>query len=201
VSAIDTPPVAPEPDAPSRRRIAPFVVAVLALVMVGLFVLLAGAGEAKDETANTRLLDRPAPEATARTADGATFDLARRKGSWVVVNFFQSTCIPCKQEHPELVAFVEQQQALDPTIAAEFYTVVVDDAQDAVEQFFAEQGGDWPVLYDDDGGFAVAFGVAKVPETWVIDPEGIVRARFISQVTAEGLGTTLQQLREMRGPT
>ena len=37
------------------------------------------------------------------------FDLARRKGSWVVLNFFNSTCAPCKAEHPELVEFTEQQ--------------------------------------------------------------------------------------------
>jgi cytochrome c biogenesis protein CcmG/thiol:disulfide interchange protein DsbE len=97
------------------------------------------------------------------------------------------------------VRFVEQQRALDPTEGAEFYSVVVDDDVETVEAFFAEEGGDWPVVYDTDGRFAVAFGVAKVPETWIVDPDGIVRARFISQVTADFLGTTMQQLRELRG--
>ena len=86
-----------------------------------------------------------------------------------------------------------------------FYVVVSrtfiaeNDDVETVEAFFAEEGGDWPVVYDTDGRFAVAFGVAKVPETWIVDPDGIVRARFISQVTADFLGTTMQQLRELRG--
>ena len=45
----------------------------------------------------------------------------------------------------------------------------------------------------------VAFGVAAVPETWIVDPDGVVRIRLISKVTAEGLNVTLQQLREALG--
>ena len=178
-----------------RRRVAPLIVIAVALVLGGLFVVLAGADAAKNETADTPLLDAPAPDAVGHLADGSTFDLARRKGSWVVLNFFTSTCVPCKQEHPELVRFVEQQAALGLD-GAEFYTVVVDDDADAVDAFFEEQGGDWPIVYDDDGRFAVAFGVAKVPEAWIIDPNGVVRGRVISQVTAEFLGSRIQRLRE-----
>jgi cytochrome c biogenesis protein CcmG/thiol:disulfide interchange protein DsbE len=178
-----------------RRPVAPFVVLAVALVLGGLFVVLAGAEPRTDQTAATPFLDAPAPEVRGELADGREFDLSRRKGSWVVLNFFTSTCIPCQAEHPELIRFVEQQRALG-TDGAEFYTVVVDDRREAVEDFFAEEGGDWPIVYDPEGRFSVAFGVAKVPETWIIDPNGIVRGRVISQVTAEFLGTQLQQLRE-----
>ena len=65
-----------------------------------------------------------------------------------------------------------------------------------VDDFFASEGGDWPVVYDEDGSIAVAFGVSKVPETWIIDPNGIVRGRVISRVTADFLSAQLQVLRE-----
>jgi cytochrome c biogenesis protein CcmG/thiol:disulfide interchange protein DsbE len=184
----------------ARTRLAPFVVAIVALAALGLFVVLAGAGGADNDTADTPLLDRPAPGTVGRLADGATFDLSRRKGSWVVLNFFTSTCVPCQQEHPELVRFAQQQSGLGGE-GAELYTVVVDDDDDAVEQFFDAEGGDWPLVYDDEGAIAVGFGVAKVPETWIIDPDGIVRGRVISQVTADFLGSQLQQLRELRAGT
>jgi cytochrome c biogenesis protein CcmG, thiol:disulfide interchange protein DsbE len=186
-------------DAPrsGRARVAPIVVALVAVVALGLFVVLAGAGGSQDQTAETTLLDRPAPTAVGRLADGSGFDLSRRKGSWVVLNFFTSTCVPCQQEHPELVSFVEQQSALGAD-GAEMYSVVVDDDTEAVEAFFTSEGGDWPRVYDDDGRIAVAFGVAKVPETWIVDPDGIVRGRIISQVTSDFLNTQLQQLRELR---
>lgn len=178
-----------------RVPVAPFVVLVVALVMSGLFVVLASADPARNREASTFLLGRPAPEAVGQLADGSTFELSRRKGSWVVVNFFTSNCVPCQREHPELVAFVDQQRELGLD-GAEFYTIVVDDDRESVEAFFAAEGGDWPIVYDPEGRFAVAFGVAQVPETWIIDPNGIVQRRLVSEVTAEFLGQQLQRFRE-----
>lgn len=181
---------------PARRsRVAPFVALAVAVVLAGLFVVLAGSAPATDESADTYLLGRPAPAALGERADGASFDLGRRRGSWVVLNFFTSDCVPCQQEHPDLVAFAEQQAALGNQ-GAELYTVVYDDQRSRVEAFFDEEGGDWPVVYDESGSIAVAFGVSKVPETWIIDPYGVVRARYISRVTADGLSGQLQVLRE-----
>jgi cytochrome c biogenesis protein CcmG/thiol:disulfide interchange protein DsbE len=175
-------------------RIAPFVALAIAVVVAGLFVVLAGSEPSTDETAETPLMDKPAPEAIGELADGSPFELARRKGDWVVVNFFQSSCVPCQQEHPDLVDFVAQQDALPD--GAKFYTVVYDDDRENVDDFFATNGGDWPVVYDQAGSIAVAFGVSKVPETWIIDPNGIVRGRVITRVTADFLGAQLQRLRE-----
>lgn len=180
----------------SRPRVAPFVVAIVAIVAAGLVWVMAGAdANPNNETAETPLLNQVAPDATGELSDGTPFDLSRRKGSWVVLNFFQSSCVPCIQEHPDLVQFVESQGELG-TRGAEFYTIVYDDDRASVEAFFNEHGGgDWPVVYDDRGSIAVAFGVSKVPETWIIDPQGVVRERIISRTTAEYLTTRLDQLR------
>lgn len=184
-------------DGESRRRgrMAPFVALAVAVVLAGLFVVLAGSEPSTNETAETHLLLRPAPAAVGELGDGGRFDLSRRKGSWVVLNFFTSDCVPCIQEHPDLVEFAEQQAALGVQ-GAELYTVVYDDNRSRVEAFFAENGGDWPVVYDDDGSIAVGFGVSKVPETWIIDPYGVVQGRIISRVTADFLSQQLQLLRE-----
>lgn len=179
------------------KRLAPFVALAVAVVMVGLFVVLLGSDPSSNETAATNLMSQPAPEARGELADGTTFQLSRRKGDWVVLNFFQSSCIPCQLEHPELVKFVAAQQALPD--GARFYSIVYDDSRQNVEDFFAREGGDWPVVYDDGGSIAVAFGVSKVPETWIIDPGGVIRFRTIATVTAESLGATMQQLREQFG--
>jgi len=52
------------------------------------------------------------------------------------------------------------------------------------------------VVFDVDYSFQNGFGVAQVPETWIIDPNGIVRGRVISEVSAEFLSTSIQDLRE-----
>ncbi|MEM1332809.1 MAG: TlpA disulfide reductase family protein [Actinomycetota bacterium] len=198
---LDPPAAAPdaEPDASGvgqrSSRTAAFVSLAVAVVMIGLLVLLVGANP-NDESADSPLLGNPAPEALATDLrSGDDFDLSRRKGSWVVINFFQSDCRPCITEHPELIEFVEQQRGL-PIGGAEFYSVAVGDTREGALGFFDERGGDWPVLYSENDQFSQSFGVAAVPETWIIDPDGFVLGRFISEVTADTLSVSLQQLRE-----
>jgi len=130
------------------------------------------------------------------TLDGKPFDLSRRKGSWVVLNFFNTTCLPCKAEHPELVKFAEQQQSLGVN-GAELYTVTWGvDSEDAVKTWFADNGGDWPIVRDPNGSMSVSLGVAQVPETWIVDPQGVIVQRIPSQITADALSQTIQQWRD-----
>ncbi|HSB88296.1 MAG TPA: TlpA disulfide reductase family protein, partial [Ilumatobacteraceae bacterium] len=179
---------------PRRRRLAPFISLAVAAALAALFIVLANSKSDHPDVASSYLLGKPAPAVVSATLDGKPFDLSRRKGSWVVLNFFQSSCLPCKAEHPELVAFAAQQAGISD--GAELYTVVKDDSNANVSKWFAEQGGSWPIITDDDGSIATAFGVAKVPETWIIDPSGIVARRIITTVTADFLATELQQLRQ-----
>ena len=200
---IDDPATAGVPDdgaASSRggRRLAPLVVGAIAVLMAGLFVVFIGAVSDDGDggaTADSPLIGRPAPEATGTLSDGTAFDLSRRKGSWVVLNFFDPTCVPCIREHPELVAFSEDQDTLG-TDGAELYSVITRGEQDEIDAFFADNGGDWPAIYSEADEFPVAFGVAQVPETWIIDPSGVVQLRLISEVTADQLNSILRQYRE-----
>lgn len=185
-----------------RTRVAPIVALVVAAVLAGLvWVLVAGGGGSDDKLGivDSNLLDKPAPAVRTTTLDGQSFDLARRKGNWVVLNFFNSTCAPCRAEHPELVTFAEQQDLLG-VAGAELYTVLQynDDVTD-VRAFFDARGGTWPVLTDDDGSINVAFGVAQVPETFIIDPDGVVRLRWAGQIDAVTLAQLVQQFRQAFG--
>jgi cytochrome c biogenesis protein CcmG/thiol:disulfide interchange protein DsbE len=179
---------------PRRRRTAPFIVLAVAVVAVALFVVLANGKADRGDAVSTYLLDKPAPSVVSTTLDGQPFDLSRRKGSWVVLNFFNSTCVPCKAEHADLVRFVDQQRTLGLD-GAEFYTVIDNDTDDAVRSWFAERGGDWPIIKDDDGKISTSFGVAQVPETWIVDPYGTIVARFAGATDFEHLSNTMQQLR------
>ena len=192
---VVTEPVVPEERA--RRRTAPWISLAVAAVLAALFIVLASGKTAKPDVTSSFLRGKPAPAVSSTTLDGQAFNLSRRKGSWVVLNFFQSTCLPCKAEHPELVKFAAQQAGIAD--GAELYTVIKDDSDDAVASWFADHGGDWPIVKDDDGAIATAFGVAQVPETWIIDPSGIVVVRHATTITADFLSTELQQLRQARG--
>jgi len=199
-AATDDLPLVDDRAPASSRRIAPFVVLGVAVVIVALLVFLATGDASRDDSVSSALIDKPAPATRGELVGGGSFDLSRRKGSWVVLNFFDPACVPCVGEHPELVAFAEQQAGIDD--GAELYTVISrqisprgDDVSDIVD-FFAEHGGDWPVIEDPTGGISVEYGVSQVPETWIVDPTGIVRKRFAGAITADGLSAVLQSLRE-----
>ena len=137
--------VVDDADAPTRR-VAPFVVAVVAVAVAALFAVLLLADPQQDVTADSPLLGNLAPDVEGVDEDGSPFVLSRRKGSWVVLNFFTHDCVPCIREHPELIEFVDQQRALGAE-GAEFYSIVRDSTRDEVATFFDERGGDWPVVY------------------------------------------------------
>lgn len=180
-------------DGARRRRVAPWIAGAVGLVLVALLAVLVIADPASDESASSPLLGRAAPEVRTTYLDGRPFDLAQRRGSWVVLNFFNSTCVPCRNEHPYLVDFsVSERSSKNP---AELYTVINDDNDAAVRAFFDERGGDWPVIHDDDGAISVAFGVAKVPETWVVNPDGFVVMRVAGALSAGFLQTRLAELK------
>jgi cytochrome c biogenesis protein CcmG/thiol:disulfide interchange protein DsbE len=177
----------------NRGKSVPYFAGAAGVLLIAFLVVLAMAKPGESESASSPLLGKSAPVVMSTTLDGGKFDLSRRKGSWVVLNFFNSTCVPCRQEHPLLIDFAKEQTTSDN--AVELYTVVNDDSDGAVQAFFDTNGGDWPVVRDDDGAISVAFGVAKVPESWVIDPNGFVRLRIMGALTKGFLTTRLDELK------
>jgi cytochrome c biogenesis protein CcmG/thiol:disulfide interchange protein DsbE len=86
-------------------------------------------------------------------------------------------------EHPELDAFQkEHEKTGDATVVS----VIYDDDPDDAAAFFERQGGDWPVVLD-DSGISAFYGVTKVPETYLVNPDGRVVKKLIGGVTQEGL--------------
>jgi len=152
----------------SRKKVAPVIASVVGVLMLAFLWILVTAEPNTADDADSPLLGQPAPSVVSTTIDDQEFVLANRKGSWVIFNFFNSTCVPC-----------------------------IADA--SVRAFFSKNGGDWPKVRDTDGAISVAFGVAKVPETWVIDPNGFVRLRIAGMLTPGLLDDQLAQLKTQFG--
>ena len=177
----------------SERRGARIVSVAIGILLVALIIVLLNASPNPEENADSPLLGQPAPAMETTTLKNEKFDLTRRKGSWVILNFFNSTCVPCRNEHQFLLSFAAREAlAQDP---AELYTVINDDSDSAVEAYFQEFGGDWPKLRDRNGAIAISFGLAKVPETWIIDPNGYVRLRIAGQLSDGLLDEQLSALK------
>jgi cytochrome c biogenesis protein CcmG/thiol:disulfide interchange protein DsbE len=180
--SADEPDVEPAP--PSRRGQVLATVVVVAAVAFGLVVVLATSEPAANRIASSPLIGQPVPEVAGTTLDGSDFALGEAPGRWVLVNFFATWCAPCRQEHDDLVSFHERHAA---TGDASVVSVVFNDEEADARRFFDEFGAPFPVIVGDDGGIALDFGVAKVPESYLVSPDGTIVAKIIGGVTDEGL--------------
>lgn len=158
------------------------------IVLVAFIAVLATSRSLDSRGISSELLGKPVPHVEGQTIGGGTFDIDQYRGRWVVVNFFATWCTPCRVEHPELVAFDERHQG---TNDVEVVSVAFDDQDDDIREFFARNGGAWSVIPKDTNRVALDFGVTGVPESYVVDPNGIVVAKF-EGVTADGLDEVIQ---------
>jgi cytochrome c biogenesis protein CcmG, thiol:disulfide interchange protein DsbE len=155
---------------------------LVGVVLVLLVALLGWQVANGSDDVRSSIVGRAAPAVQGAAIDGRSVDIDRWRGSWVVVNFFATWCVPCVREHPELVTFADRHVDDD----VEMVSIAFDDTSQAIEKFFAERGGDWPVLVTDTGGMALDYGVRGVPESFLIAPDGRVVGLFYG-VTADGL--------------
>ena len=182
---------------PRKSRAALYVAVPVGLVLVLFVVVLFTRKGAEDKATFTPLQDKPVPEVKGTTIDGQPYDIDSYRGRWVVVNFFATWCVPCQQEQPELASFARiHQQKGD----ADVVSVVFQDTPDKVKAFFATNGGEWPVVVGSDTDFALAFSITGVPESFLVDPSGIVRERLIGGVTSVELDSEINRLTQILYP-
>jgi cytochrome c biogenesis protein CcmG/thiol:disulfide interchange protein DsbE len=167
-----------------RVRRAPLIAGALATVVAALVWVLATREPSTDRRVSSPLVGEVAPLVAGETLEGEHYDIDRQRGRWVVVNFFATWCTPCRREHPELVEFRERHEGSDDATQV---SVVYDDDPDEAAGYFAEAGGGWPVVVDPDGRIALEYGVAAVPESFLVAPDGTVVAKVVGGVTADGL--------------
>lgn len=182
----DQPVNSDQPDQSPRLRTVRWVVLAVGVLAAALVVVFA----VSERDRRGSPVPDFAPEFSGETLDGGSFDMAAQRGRWVVVNFFSTWCVQCVVEHPELVAFQERYRG-DPDVR--LVSVVFQDEVDVIAQFFAERGGDWPVVTSNTGRIAIDFGVTAVPETYLVDPLGRVVSKFTGGVTLDGLEAQLSR--------
>lgn len=130
-------------------------------------------------------------EALLARAVGDTLRLADLAGKVVVVNFWASWCLACRDEHTALsqtaLAYADSQ--------AQFIGVLYNDRPPAALRWIADMGGQsYPSVLDDRSRMAIGYGLYGVPETFIIDPGGRIAYKHLGPISERVLRTWIDSL-------
>ncbi len=175
---------------PRRRRGFRWLAIPVAIAVVGFSSVLAR-GFDRAQVAPSPLVGRAMPAFVLPTIQGGTtLDSSRLAGAVIVVNFWASWCVPCREEAADLQRFAQQHATDGVVLVGILYSDTVSNAR----QFRDEFGLTYPLINDPDGRTAIDFGVRGVPETFLVAPDGRVMARLIGAVGQTTLDDVLQRV-------
>ncbi len=161
------------------------LLAVLPLVvLVGLIVVFALNMNRNPNLVQSVLIDKPAPAFALGAVAGTGvegFDTAALKGEVTVVNVFASWCIPCRAEHPLL-------ERLKDETGVRIFGINQRDAPENAAAFLAELGNPYDRIgADSDNRVSIDWGVYGVPETFVVNADGIVTYKHVGPISPQSL--------------
>lgn len=156
-----------------RRPVLAFVpiAAILAALLAVLGYALVHGGSSGRTSA---LIGKAAPSFAYTTFDGQTLDITSLRGQPVMVNFWGSWCIPCKDEAPILASAWQKYEAR----GVRFIGVAMWDQPEAAKNFVRNEGETWLNGLDNEGKIAIDYGVYGVPESYFISRDGVLIDRF-----------------------
>jgi cytochrome c biogenesis protein CcmG/thiol:disulfide interchange protein DsbE len=158
---------------------------IIAAVLLG--ILFLGLGKNPAEI-RSPLIGRPAPAFALReVGTGRTVDLSQLKGTPVILNFWATWCGPCWEEHPVLVA----NARMLPNVR--FLGVVFQDSEEKILGFLQQRGSSYPTVVDDQGKTAIAYGVGGVPESFFLDANGVIVAKYSGPMSSDILQENLRK--------
>lgn len=125
------------------------------------------------------LIDKPAPEFSLSTLDDPKAVISKQTlaGRPVILNVWASWCSACREEHPLLVELAQQQ-------SLEIIGLNYKDTRDDAHRWLSERGNPYRMnIFDPAGKLGLDLGVYGVPETFILDGQGIIRHKQVGPIT------------------
>jgi len=161
----------------SQKKWIQYIIMLLILIAIG-FILYVSV--VKDGEKVVKVGDK-APLFELENLEGEKVALSDYKGKGVILNFWGTWCNPCKEEMPDL----NRMNKIYHSKGVEVLTVHVKDSPQQVKQFFSElpEEVELMVALDGSGDVMRAYNANDLPNTYVIDKNGIIKAHHKGQMS------------------
>ncbi len=133
------------------------------------------------------LINKPAPAFNLQQLHdpSKTLSVEDMRGQVWVFNVWASWCVSCREEHPLWVAFAKNNNL--PIVGLNYK-----DQRPEALNWLLQLGNPYVFsVMDVDGRVGIDYGVYGVPETYVIDKQGVIRMKHIGPITPEVLQTKI----------
>ncbi|HUH76891.1 MAG TPA: DsbE family thiol:disulfide interchange protein [Devosia sp.] len=158
------------------------------IALVALVAIFASSMDRDPNLIRSVLINKPAPAISLPAiADLGVpgFDAESLKGEVTVVNVFASWCIPCRDEHPLL-------EAVKAVADVRLFGINQSDAPENARKFLAELGNPYAAVgADRDRRASIDWGVYGVPETFVVNAQGIITFKHVGPLTQQSVQSQL----------
>jgi thiol-disulfide isomerase/thioredoxin len=119
-----------------------------------------------------------APQIALRKLDGTNADLSSERGKVVLVNFWATWCVPCREEMPSIERLRASLEGRPFVVLA----VNLAEPESRIRKFLETVPGRFTVLLDRDGQSARAWQARVLPATYIVGPDGRVRYRHVGEL-------------------
>lgn len=163
--------------------------AILAIPIVLVVIPLLAYGFGRDPSfVPSPLVHHAAPNFTLTSLDGRRVSMSSFRGRPVIINFWASWCVACRQEQS---SFISAYRHWGRRVA--FLGIIYQDSSSSARSYSASTGAGWPSLVDRDQQVAVSFGVTGIPETFFINKHGDIVSKQWN-VTSATLAKEIAQI-------
>lgn len=157
-----------------------YTIPLVVFLIIAVFLASRLRGDYDPHEVPSPLINKPAPAfQLAQLRDpGQSFSAAEMRGKVWLLNVWATWCMPCREEHPVLMELARSG-------AVPIYGLDYKDKRDDALSLLSEFGDPYVLCASDtDGRVGIDYGVYGVPETYLIDREGIIRLKHIGPLTS-----------------
>ena len=153
-------------------------------------LLVATAFSANAQSGGPSLVKRKAPEFARKDLSGQPVSAAQLRGKVVLLNFWATWCAPCQLEMPEFSRWQRQYGSQGLAVVG----ISMDDDEESVRKALQKLKVDYPVAMGDAAVGKRYGGVLGLPETFLIDRSGVIRAQFQGEADLKKIEASLKNL-------